>query len=273
MELIHFLHNILHYATLPGAAGLLCVICFMLGSRKRGQLLFLSLSFSVSVCLLLKEFFKVPRPWWPDVTTAPYLAEGGYALPCLHTMLAAALLSTLALISMHKALRLLCAAGICIIAGWRVAAGLQSIQDVLNGAAAGLLISVLLWRSCTGHQESEDGNKRSAGRQDSCAILLIFAVISGLVSAILLGNGWGLGTAVTVWILTLLEKPFRRAEAGRTSFGRIYGTIFAAGIYVGLIILLPFLIEWLVTPLWPGQTLIALLITLIPCLLRLFPIF
>ena len=266
MNNTQLMQQILHYATLPGAAGLVCVLVFMLGSRKRGRLMFLSLSFAVSLNLLLKEFFKVPRPWWPDVSKAPYLAEGGYALPCLHTMLAAALLGTLALTSRHKLSRFLCAVGICITAGWRISAGLQSIPDVLTAAAAGLLIAFLLCYFSAKSQAS--GTKRSLP-----VIARILVLLSGFAAAVLFHNGWGSGTALTAILLSLLEKPFRKAEAGRTTFGKIYGTVFAAGIYAGLIILLPFLVEWLITPLWPGQTLIVLLIILIPCLLRLFPIF
>lgn len=271
MSGIQLVQQILHYATLPGAAGLVCVLVFMSGNRKRGRLMFLSLSLAVSMNLLLKEFFKVPRPWWPDVSTAPYLAEGGYALPCLHTMLTAALLSTLALTSRHKISRFLCAAGICIIAGWRVAAGLQSIPDVLAGAAAGLLIAFLLCYFGASGQVSGGGDS-TFGHSLLIASWIII-LLSGFTAAVLFHDGWGLGTGLTVILLSILERPFRKAEAGRTTFGIIYGTVFAAGIYIGLIILLPFLVEWLVTPLWPGQTLIVLLITLIPCLLRLFQIF
>lgn len=233
--------------------------------------MFLSLSLAVSLDLLLKEFFKVPRPWWPDVSTAPYLAEGGYALPCLHTMLTAALLSTLALTSGHKIVRFLCAAGICVTAGWRISSGLQSIPDVLSGAAAGLLIAFLLCYFGAGSRLS--GGVNSASGRSLLIASRIIILLPGFTAAVLLNDGWGQGTGLTLILLTLLEKPFRKAEAGRTVFGKIYGTVFAAGIYIGLIIFLPFLIEWLITPLWPGQTLIVLLITLIPCLLRLFPIF
>lgn len=265
------IQQVLHYTTLPEAAGLLCVTVFMLGERRRGRMMFWGLSFSVSSCLLLKEFFKVPRPWWPDVSTAPYLAEGGYALPCLHTMLAAAMLSMLALTSGHKIVRFLCAAGICITAGWRTASGLQSIPDVLTGAAAGLAAAFLLCPVSYRRQASDAGN---SGTHRSLLIAVQAVILlAGSAAAVLFHDGWGSGTGLTAILLSILEKPFRKAETGRTAFGKIYGTLFAAGIYTGLIIFLPFLVEWLITPLWPGQTLIVLTVTLVPCLLRLFPIF
>lgn len=262
MSGIQLSQQILHYATLPGAAGLFCVLTFMYSERKRGQLMMLSLSAAVSINLLLKEFFKVPRPWWPDISIAPYLAEGGYAFPCLHTMLTAALLSTLALTSGHRIVRFLCVFGVWLTAVWRILTGLQSIADVLTGLVCGMMTAAILFRFSYGTL-----------KKTSFLIVGIAVFAVGLAAAILLNDGWGLGSFLTAAILSLLEEPFRKAEAGRTTFGKIYGTVFAAGIYAGLIILLPFLVEWLITPLWPGQTLIVLLITLIPCLLRLFPIF
>lgn len=270
ITLPRLLLQILHYATLPGAAGLFCILVFMLGKRRRGQLMMLSLSAAVSLDLLLKELFKVPRPWLMHPETAPFLAEGGYALPCLHTMLTAALFGTLALTLNRKAVRILCAAWLLLIAAVRVLTGLQSIPDVLTGAAAGSLIAFALGRFWYTQDKNTCSHRWCISSE---TITLCGIVLLGLISAIGFQDGWGLGTVLTVIVLTLLEKPFQKAETGRTTFGKIYGTVFAAGIYIGLTILLPFLIEWLVTPLWPGQTLIVLLITLIPCLLRLFPLF
>ncbi len=260
MDNFGIFQQILHYGTLPGAAGLFCVLVFMLRKRRRGELLMLSLSAAVSLNLLLKELFKAPRPWLMHVETAPYLAEGGYALPCLHTMIAAALLGTFALTSNKKTVRFVCVFGILLTGTVRVLVKLQSVTDVISGAAAGLLIAFLL--------------SKFAGQKKLYSLVsLLICAVSGLAAAVLFQDGWGPGLCLTVGFLRLLDKPFQKAEPNRTTFGKIYGTLFAAGIYIGLIILLPFLVEWLITPLWPGQTLIVLLITLIPCLLRLIPIF
>lgn len=273
MDGIKTIQNILHYATLPGAMGLFCLLVFMLRGRERGKLLFLSLSAAASSGLLMKLFFKVSRPWLTDPTAAPFLAEGGYALPCLHTQLTAAILGSLALTSRTRSARFLCAAGIWITGGWRLLAGLQTIPDVLSGLAAGLLTAFLLCRFWYRDPETNDRKSGAGIRKKTRLPAELVVVISGLTAAIIDHYGWGLGTALAVVCLDLLEKLFIKADPGRTAFGRIYGTVFAAGIYAGLIIFLPFLIEWLITPLWPGQTLIVFLITLVPCLLRLFPIF
>ena len=262
MSGIQLSQQILHYATLPGAAGLVCVLTFMFGERRRGQLMMLSLSTAVSINLLMKELFKVPRPWWPDISTAPYLAEGGYAFPCLHTMLTAALLSTLALTSGRKIVRFLCVFGIWLTAAWRIVTGLQSIADVLTGLVCGMMTAAILFRF----------SYRTL-KKTSFLIVGIAVFAAGLAAAVIINDGWGLGTFFTAAVLSLPEKQFRKAEIRRTTFGKIYGTVFAAGIYTGLIILLPFLVAWLITPLWPGQPLIVVLITFIPCLLRLVPIF
>ena len=68
-------------------------------------------------------------------------------------------------------------------------------------------------------------------------------------------------------------EAFEKADSGRTRFGIFYGTLLGIGLYIGLFMFLPFLVEWQVTPLWPGQVLIVFLITLLPCLLKIFPIF
>ena len=262
--------QLLHLTTLPGAAGLFCVLVFMIGERRRGQLMMLSLSAAVSLNLLLKEFFKVPRPWAVQIESVPFLAEGGYALPCLHVMLTSAMSGSLALTSKRRSVRFLYTAWVWLVAVVRVLTGLQSILDVLAGAAAGLLIAFVLGRFWFAQNKNTCSHRWCISSENiiHCGILLL-----GLIAALVFQDGWGLGTGLTVIVLTLLEKPFQKAETGRTTFGKIYGTVFAGVIYAGLFILLPFLIEWLITPLWPGQTLIVLLITLIPCLLRLFPLF
>ena len=266
MTIPQLLQQILYYATLPGAMGLVCVLTFMLGERRRGQLMMLSLSAAVSTNLLLIELFKIPRPWLMHVETAPYLAEGGYALPCLHTQLTAALLGSFALTAKHKSVRFLCTAAIWITAAARVLTGLQSILDVLTGAAAGMLIAFILCRYWYRHKRNDCGFSHCLSAD--LPILLVTLLI-GLVSNICLYDGWGFGLCLTVIVLNLLNKPFQKAEAIRTPFLKTYSTVLAAGLYTGLIIFLPSLIEWLITPLWPGQTLIVFLITLIPCLLRL----
>lgn len=258
MEISALIQNILFYATLPGVMGLVCVLVFMLWDRKRGQLMMLDLSAAVSTALLLKEIFKVPRPWLMHIETAPYLAEGGYALPCLHTQLTAAVLCSLVLTSKRKTIRFLCAAGISLTAGMRVFAGQQTLPDVLTGAAVGILIAFLLTRFYF------------ASSQRRAIIIDLIVMIPGLAAALLVQDGWGLGTSLTVLLLDLLEKPMQKAESGRTTFRKIYGTFFAAGLYIGMIIFLPFIVEWFITPLWPGQTLIVFLITFFPCLLFMF---
>ena len=101
-----------YYASLPGAAALFCVLVFTAGERRRGRLLMLSLSAALSLNTLLKMLFKVPRPWLMHAENAPFLAEGGYALPCTHTQLISAVLCTFALTSRKRPVRFLCAAGI-----------------------------------------------------------------------------------------------------------------------------------------------------------------
>ena len=138
--------QVMYYATLPGAAALFCVLVFTAGDRRRGRLLMLTLSAALSLNTLLKMLFKMPRPWLMHAENAPFLAEGGYALPCDHTQLISAVLCAFALTSRRRPVRFLCAAGICLTAAVRVWSGVQSAADVLAGLIAGLLCAVLLCR-------------------------------------------------------------------------------------------------------------------------------
>ena len=98
-------------------------------------------------------------------------------------------------------------------------------------------------------------------------------ILIGIAAALFFDDPWGPGAALSVLILDLAEPVFLKSDKGRTAFGKCCGMILGIGVYSGLYIFLPFLIEWLVTPFWPGQVLIVFLIMLLPCLLPLFPFF
>ena len=251
-----------YYASLPAAGALFCVLVFMAGRRERGRLLLLSLAAALSLNTLLKMLFKVPRPWLMHAESAPFLAEGGYALPCTHTQLVSAVLCAFALTSRRRPVRLLCAAGICLTAAVRVWSGVQSFTDVSAGLAAGLLCAVLLCRF------RYYAKSRTARMVSSAAVCL-----SGICAAVFFRDPWGPGLWLSAAVLLIFEKAFRKADAGRTFFGRLYGTVLAGGIYIGLYIFLPFLAEWFIPSLVPAQVLTVFLLTLLPCLLKFFPVF
>ena len=100
-----------------------------------------------------------------------------------------------------------------------------------------------------------------------------FVLAAGLSATLFCDEARGLGLCLAVLVLDHLETAFRFADDGRTRFGELYGTVLAAVIYAGLYIFLPFFVEWRITPLWPGQTLITFLTALLPCLLKLLPLF
>ncbi len=253
--------KVMHYATLPGAAALFCVLVFMADERRRGRLLMLTLSAALSLNTLLKALFRIPRPWLMHAENAPLMAEGGYAFPCMHTQLIAGVLCAFALTSRRRWVRFLCAAGICLTAAVRIWAGLQSAADAAAGLAAGLLCAVLLCRFWY------------YGKKGMSRFITAGIFPAGLCAAVFFRDAWGAGLALTAAVLGAAECVFSRADNGRTRFGILYGTLFSAGIYAGLYIFLPFLVEWLVTAQWPGQMLIVFLITLLPCLLKVFPLF
>lgn len=250
----------LHFFLLPGLL-LICILLFMAGNRRRGRFLLFSFSAALSLNPILKNIFKVSPPWLYHVEDAPLLAEGGYAFPCLYSLSAASVLFSAGLSSGRRSIRFICAAGICSIGFVRAACGAQSVVDVLAGVVLGAVSAVLLYRFWY------MGNRRQARLSEAVVLL------SALVCSIVFKNGRGLGLWLGTMALEGLEKVFLKADKNRSGFGIIYGSLFGAGIFTGLYIFLPFLIEWLVTPLWPGQALIVFLITIIPCLLKVFPLF
>lgn len=251
----------MHYATLPSSMALVCLITFMADDRKRGKAMMLSLSAAASLNTLLKVLFQVPRPWLMHAELSPFLAEGGFAFPCLHTQVTAAVLCAFAIFSGKRMTRFLCAGSICVTAAVRVISSVQSAWDVLAGIAAGLLCAVLV---CRFRSTGKAGPERLTGG-------IVFLL--GTAAAVLFNDPWGAGSALSVFVLDILEPLFVKADSGWTRFGKLYGTVFAIGIYIAAYIFLPFLIEWLVTPLWPGQILIVFLFMLIPGLLSLLPVF
>ncbi|MBQ6507939.1 MAG: phosphatase PAP2 family protein [Flexilinea sp.] len=259
--IIRVFFELMHYATLPGAMALFCVVVFMTDDRKHGKTMMLSFSAAAALNTLLKVLFRIPRPWMTYAESAPFLAEGGFAFPCLHTQVTAAVLYAFALLSGKRLPGILCAAGICITAAVRVISGVQSCVDVLVGAAAGIICTVLI--CCF----------RSGGNAVSARLTGGIVFLTGLAAAVFFDDPWGAGSALSVFVLDLLESISHKADEGRTRLGKLYGTVLAIGIYFGICFFLPFLIEWLITPLWPGQILIVFLLTLLPCLLSFFPVF
>ena len=251
--------QIINTLTLPVGAALFCVLAFFLSTRKRGRLLFITLSLNVSLNLFLKSLFRVQPVWLDHPERAPFLAESGYTLPCSHTQTAAALLFVFALTSGKKPVRFLCAAGIWAAASVRLLSGAQSVPDVLAALAAGIFTALIVVRTFTGSKPV---------RYEWGAAL--FAIICGSAAAIGSGDPWGAGTALTAAVLLLTENIFRRTEWRMGLFWKWLETALGCGCYAGLYVFLPFLTEWLITPFWPGGVLAVFLITLLPCLFRLF---
>lgn len=259
--IFRFFLQFMHYATLPCVMALVCVVIFVAGDRKGGKVMMLSLSVATGLNTLLKVLFRVPRPWIMHAESAPFLAEGGFSFPCLHTQVIAAVLCSFALIFGKRQSRYLSAAVICITAAVRVMSGVQSAGDVLAGIAAGILCAVFVYLF------------RYSGNAVVYRLTGGIVFMMGIAAAFFFDDPWGAGSALTVFVLDLLEPIFAKADGRRTCFGKLYGAVFAIGIYAGIYIFLPFLIEWLITPLWPGQILIVFLLTLFPSLLPLLSMF
>ena len=251
----------MHYVTLPGVMALVCAVTFMAVDRKCGKAMMLSLSAAAGLNTLLKNLFGISRPWLMHPETAPFLAEGSFSFPCLHTQVTAAVLCVYALLSGKSQTRFISMAGICVTVAARLMSGVQSAADVMAGIAAGILCAVVICRV-------RYGGNIAAGILISGILFLM-----GTAAALFFDDPWGAGSALTVIFLDLLEPNFVKAAGGRTGLGKFCGTVLAIGIYTGIYVFLPFLIEWQVSPFWTGQILIVFILTAIPCLLSLFPVF
>lgn len=250
--------RLVNEASLPAGAALFCLLVFMAGERKRGRGMLWALSGAASLNTILKVLFRVPRPWLMHAESAPFLAEGGYAFPCLHVQLTAAVFGLFLFTSGKRSTQIFSGIWIGCVALVRLFCGLQSAADIAAGLALGLLWAFVLYRF-------GNGGKRW--------IFGVLMFISGGIAAVFFRDPWGLGLFLAAGCLMLIDGGFSRPEKSRTGFGRLYGTVLAAGTYIGLYIFIPFLVEWLVTPFWPGQVLIVFLLTFLPCLYRLFPCF
>ena len=212
----------MHYATLPGAMALFCVVVFMADDRKHGKTMMLSFSAAAGLNTLLKVLLRIPRSWMMHAGSAPFLAEGGFAFPCLHTQVTAAVLCAFSLLSGKRLPGILCAAGIFITAAVRAICRVQSGMDVLVGAAMGIICAVIICRFRSG------GNAVS-GRLTGWVVFL-----TGLAAAVFFDDPWGAGSALRVFVLDLLEPISHKADEGRTRLGKLYGTVLAIGIYFGI---------------------------------------
>ena len=253
---LSLISQLINTLTLPAGGVLLCILAFFLTSRKRGRLLFSALSLSVSLNLILKALFRVQPAWLDHPERAPFLAEAGYTLPCSHTQLAAALLWVFALTTNKKPVRFLCAIGIFAAPAVRLLSGAQSVPDVLTALATGIFTAWLIVRTASGSRKEW--------------MIIAAAALCGAAALFSFENPWAAGTAMTAAALLLMEKLFVRTEWRMGFFWKALETVLGCGCYIGLYVLLPFLIEWLITPFLPGQVLTVFLISFLPCLFRLF---
>ncbi len=218
---------------------------FLLNSRGTGRTALTALSLGASVNGIAKQLLKIPHRWVTEPGFEPKLMEAGYAMPCERSMLAAAVLTAIALSTKKTWARIVCAAGIILTAASRLYLGVQSFADVLVGVLLGAGCAVLVHFV------------KDPARLGLCAGC-------GLVCALLGGSAWGLGLSVTAGLHLLCEGLFRKTDRPRHILLILLELLLCAGACLALYIGVPFLVEWLLTPRWPGEALIVLLITALP---------
>ena len=237
---------IFSYFALPLILYLVC-LPFLLNARERGRMMLRAFSLGASVHGIVKQLCRVPHRWVTEPGFEPKLMEAGYAMPCERSLLAAALLTAAALSTKKLWARILCAAGIVLVAASRLYLGVQSPADVLVGVLLGAACALIA---------------RFVGEKPC----LLLGAGCGIACVLLGGSAWGLGLIVTAGLHRLGEGLFRKTDRPRHILPLLFELLLCEGACLGLYICVPFLVEWLLTPRWPGEALIVLLITALPAL-------
>ncbi len=234
------------YFGLPLILFLVC-LPFLLNVRETGRITLRALSLGASVHGIVKQLLKVPHRWVTEPGFEPKLWETGYAMPCERSLLTAALLTAIALSTKKRWARILCASGIILVAASRLYLRVQSPADVLVGVLLGAGCALIA---------------RFMGEK-AC---LPLGAGCGLACVLLGGSAWGLGLILTAGLHRCCEGIFRKTDRSRRLLLILLELLLCEGACLALYICVPFLVEWLLTPRWPGEALIVLLITALPTL-------
>ncbi len=149
-----FLTDFLNKMTFLGelnTAIVLMAILYWCVSKELGTYLLMGWSGNRLVNGMLKVTFCAYRPWIRDPRILPYgnsmTTATGYSFPSGHTMNAAAVYGGITVRKdMPAALRVMTAIMVVLVAFSRNVLGVHTPQDVLVGAAAGMLVMWLVWR-------------------------------------------------------------------------------------------------------------------------------
>lgn len=149
-----FLTDFLNKMTFLGelnTAIVLMAILYWCVSKELGTYLLMGWSGNRLVNGMLKVTFCAYRPWIRDPRILPYgnsmTTATGYSFPSGHTMNAAAVYGGITVRKdMPAALRVMTAIMVVLVAFSRNFLGVHTPQDVLVGAAAGMLVMWLVWR-------------------------------------------------------------------------------------------------------------------------------
>ncbi len=218
---------------------------FLLNARETGRMILRAFSLGASMNGIVKQLLKVPHRWVTEPGFEPKVMETGYAMPCERSMFTAAVLTAIALSTDKLWARILCVTGIFLTAASRLYLGIQSPADVIIG--------VLLGAACA--------LAARLVREKPC---LLFGAGCGAACVLLGGSAWGLGLIATAGVHRLCEVLFRKTDRPRPVLLILLELLLCEGACLALYICVPFLVEWLLTPLWPGEALIVLLITALP---------
>ena len=120
-------------------------------NKELGEFLLMGWSGNRLVNGVLKVSVCAYRPWIRDARIVPYgnamTTATGYSFPSGHTMNASTIFGGIAVRrDMPRALRIAAGITVALVAFSRIFLGVHTPQDILVGAAAGILVMWLTWR-------------------------------------------------------------------------------------------------------------------------------
>lgn len=130
------------------ASVILVFVIYWCVSKKKGYFVLANILFSLGINQILKLHFHVPRPFVKDPNFT--IADGarstatGHSFPSGHTQNSTALYGSVFVVMKQRAVRIVCAAMIVLVAFSRMYLGAHYPTDVLGGFVCGMAVLILM---------------------------------------------------------------------------------------------------------------------------------
>lgn len=141
---LDFLFSLFTFLGSEAAVLVLAMVLLWCGDKKFGRLVLYTVFFSLGSNILLKNIFRVPRPWVrdPSFTAVESALPGatGYSFPSGHTANAVTSYGCVAVFGRGRAVRIICGSAVFLIALSRLYLGVHTFWDVLVSLVLGVVI-------------------------------------------------------------------------------------------------------------------------------------